>query len=500
MLNQAASQGVFNYHPHCKESNLTHLCFADDLLIFIDGSVALVNGVMLVLKDFERISRLAVSVYKSCFYSSNLSQMEEEQIISKVGLSKGSLPFRYLGLPLTTKKFSLQDCAPLIQKIKGRLNSWTSKTLNLAGRLQLLNSVIAGITNFWSSAFILPKTIINSLSSAFLWKGTTEGNHTAKVSWTQVTKKKGSLGVRNLALWNRACALKLIWLLFFKSGSIWVAWFVKEVLNGNVGHYWFTKEKQSQSWLAKKLIRLRNQIYPWIKIEIGNGKSCNFLLQNWSPFGKVLDYLGIDGPQCTRIHLSSTFSDLWRNGSWNLPPARSDSQLLIYAHLTTISLSQEPDTITWWINDVLKNRKSIGAIYQAIDEPSPHVAWHSTIWFSGGIPKHKTTTWLFALNRNPTRDRLLQWGIQVDLNCLLCHVAQESRNHLFFDCNFSWAIWSSIAARAHYVPTRSWHMQLDSLSSLNVSKRQRKLILLAWKGTIYSLWTERNARHHRNTY
>ncbi|CAA7024004.1 unnamed protein product [Microthlaspi erraticum] len=35
MLNSAARDGSFGYHPGCGDSQLTHLCFADDLLIFL---------------------------------------------------------------------------------------------------------------------------------------------------------------------------------------------------------------------------------------------------------------------------------------------------------------------------------------------------------------------------------------------------------------------------------------------------------------------------------
>lgn len=37
-LNDAAQNGTFQYHPKCEQSGLIHLCFADDLLFFSDGS------------------------------------------------------------------------------------------------------------------------------------------------------------------------------------------------------------------------------------------------------------------------------------------------------------------------------------------------------------------------------------------------------------------------------------------------------------------------------
>ena len=62
MLNKAAAELTIKYHPKCSSSKLTHLCFADDLLIFMDGSLDSVQNVLQVLKEFELRSGLAVSV------------------------------------------------------------------------------------------------------------------------------------------------------------------------------------------------------------------------------------------------------------------------------------------------------------------------------------------------------------------------------------------------------------------------------------------------------
>lgn len=44
MLNQAAADGLFDYHPQCQQVQLTHLTFADDIIVFTDGSVRSLRG------------------------------------------------------------------------------------------------------------------------------------------------------------------------------------------------------------------------------------------------------------------------------------------------------------------------------------------------------------------------------------------------------------------------------------------------------------------------
>ena len=67
-LNTAAESGLIGYHPRCKDSKLTHLCFADHLLIFSDGSPASLQGIIAVLSDFQSLSGLAISPQKSYFF------------------------------------------------------------------------------------------------------------------------------------------------------------------------------------------------------------------------------------------------------------------------------------------------------------------------------------------------------------------------------------------------------------------------------------------------
>lgn len=236
MLNQAARELKFKYHLRCDSARMTHLCIADDLLIFLDGSLQSLQAVLQVFKEFELRSGLAVSVQKYAFFSSGLSDADRDLIQFTTGMLQGSFPVRYLDAPFCTKKLTLLNCEVLIQQVKGKFNSWSVRALSFAGRLQLIKTVIAGITNFWCSSFVLPIACIkriNSLFGVFLWKGNIDDQHTERVSWKVVTKPKteGGLRVHNLVIWNKACMLKLIWLLFFEAGSIWVAWFTETVLN-----------------------------------------------------------------------------------------------------------------------------------------------------------------------------------------------------------------------------------------------------------------------------
>jgi len=76
MLNKAAAQSKIRFHTNCKKTKHTHLSFADDLLIFIDGSIESVQCVMQVLREFEERLGLAMSCQKTSFFVSGLAEDE----------------------------------------------------------------------------------------------------------------------------------------------------------------------------------------------------------------------------------------------------------------------------------------------------------------------------------------------------------------------------------------------------------------------------------------
>lgn len=399
----------------------------------------------------------------------------------------------------------MANCEPLIMSVKGKLNSWSARSLSFAGRLLLINTVISGITNFWCATFSLPKhcnKLINSMCGAYLWKGTTEGHHSARVAWDQITlaKNEGGLGVRDLVHWNKAASIKLIWMLFFTSGSIWVAWFTDTILAGSISNFWTITENSNHSWLVKRLLRLRTIVYPWLCIEIGNGRTCRFWSDNWTPYGCLSDFLNLPLTSRLGIPRDATLASLNANGNWSLPAARSEKQVLIYAYLSTITLSDEEDQYRWEINGTRSLWFCTGDVYREIKFHGPVVDWSKTVWCSRGTPKHSFITWLFTLNRCPTRDRMLSWGLSTPATCLLCNSTAESRNHLFFECNYSSQVWIYAGTRSGMRTSPGWEQTLSDLRNLPGARHAKLLPLFVWQSTIYFLWSERNARLHRNNY
>lgn len=131
--------------------------------------------------------------------------------------------------------------------------------------------------------------------------------------------------------------MKLLWLLLFRTESIWVVWIHQNVIKNE--SIWEMKEKRKHTWLFKKIMRLRDVIHPWIIILPGNGRKSRFWYDSWTPFGPLLSFIGEKGPRLTGVALSAIVASVWHSGGWTLKPARSPRIEELLDHLTTISLS-----------------------------------------------------------------------------------------------------------------------------------------------------------------
>ena len=110
--------------------------------------------------DFSQASGLQANLNKSSIYCGGLQREVRHQIVQQLGYTIEELSFKYLGVPLSSKKLTTIQWYPLIDKIMTRINSWTTKKLSYAGRAQLAKSVLFGVQAYWAQLFIIPANII----------------------------------------------------------------------------------------------------------------------------------------------------------------------------------------------------------------------------------------------------------------------------------------------------------------------------------------------------
>jgi hypothetical protein len=163
MINKARAMGLLNLPiPMEYSQDFPVLQYADDTLIIAEGDAKQLFFLKSLLNSFSLSTGLKVNYHKSMLVPININEQKTEILAKTFGCSKGSLPFTYLGLPLSLTKPVAQDFLPLISRCEKRL-SGVSSLLSQAGRLELTNAVFTALPTFYMCSLELPKSVIKQI-------------------------------------------------------------------------------------------------------------------------------------------------------------------------------------------------------------------------------------------------------------------------------------------------------------------------------------------------
>ncbi|XP_058775436.1 uncharacterized protein LOC131649698 [Vicia villosa] len=253
----------FKHHAKCAKLNLTNLMFADDVLLLSRGDLTSVDLLLAALYKFLKSTGMQVNKSKSNMYFGAVSPEMKDMLLRLAGFKEESLPFKYLGVPITCKKLSIHHYMGLIDKIVQRTRSWTAKLLTYAGRLQLIKSISFALANYLMMCFPLPKAVISKIDAicrSFLWTGKDTISRKSLIAWSTICKplKYGGLGIIKLKTWNACTMLKLLWNICNKPESLWVKWVHSYFLkNRNIFEM---QPNTTTSWIMKDILNVRDLV------------------------------------------------------------------------------------------------------------------------------------------------------------------------------------------------------------------------------------------------
>ncbi|KAL4383394.1 hypothetical protein GQ457_15G018290 [Hibiscus cannabinus] len=412
MLSKAVEMNLFSGFKIGNETNesmVSHLQFADDLMIFCDASLTQIENVKRVLRVFELASGLQLNLRKCIIFGIKVPDNELIGWASSIGCLVGKFPTEYLGLPLGPKRNSVALWDPILEKFHSRLASWKSNCLSFGGRLA------------------------------------------------------GGLGVTDLEVNNRALLGKWIWKFASDRKSLWNKIMVNKYRYDLKSLLPSSNVKGRPSWIWNNIVKsfekedtigvcLRNNF----KFQVGDGSSIRFWFECWLLDTPLKDSF----PRIFAICISKqgTIAEFGRkdNGvwTWDIPLRRSLFDWEIEQWNSLLVLLQgyrannfEIDWVRWeGAGDGKYSVKSL--VNKCIVLSSSEADWGSLLWRGIPPPKVEVFTWLAIRQRIPVRVELVARGLMTSNNslCPLCGLFPEDTYHLLFNCEVAWSIWMRCAA------------------------------------------------------
>ncbi|GJR74233.1 RNA-directed DNA polymerase, eukaryota, reverse transcriptase zinc-binding domain protein [Tanacetum coccineum] len=307
----------FNYHFGCKELKLTHMCFADDLLVLCKGNKSSVEVIKRSMEEFSSVSGLNPNIRKSTIFFGNVKGTEKQEILDLLPFKCGRLPVRYLGVPLLDKRLGVKDCKVLIDKVESKIKCWRNKTLSYAGRIQLVAS--------------------NSGDSA-------QGK--SKIAWKLVCRPKdqGGLGIKPLKKWNEVLLIRQFWKIIENNESLWAKWV--NLVKLKKKSIWNVQIDKSDSWGWKTMLKIRDEIKNHVWYKIGNGKSISVFYDRWCSIGPLSEMISRRNIYNERLRDDIVIADIVNNGRWAWP----EDWMSTYPSLSNIqnpNLIARDDKVLW---------------------------------------------------------------------------------------------------------------------------------------------------------
>jgi len=163
---------------------LNHLLFADDTMFFCRSDITSCKNLMIILKKYEQASGQMINKSKSAItFSTKTEEITKNQAMQVLGIQQVGGLGKYLGLPELFGRKKKDMFNLIIDRIRQRAKSWSSRFLSTAGKATMLKAVLAAMPTYTMSCFKLPSSLCKRIQSALtrFWWDSSMGKQ--KMSW-----------------------------------------------------------------------------------------------------------------------------------------------------------------------------------------------------------------------------------------------------------------------------------------------------------------------------
>lgn len=482
---------------------INHLLFADDTMFFVRSSPQSCTALKDILAKYERASGQMINTSKSSISFSALTTQEDRNRVKQtLGIDQEGGVGKYLGLPELFGRKKRDLFASIIDRIKQRAVSWSSRQLSPAGKLTMLKSVLTAIPTFSMTCFLLPVSLckrIQSVLTRFWWDDSDSTRKISWVSWETLTKPKsmGGLGLRDIQHFNKALLGKLAWKILTKPNCLLSRMLIGKYCQSDSFLRVTCSSSASHGW--RGIIEGRNVIIQLLGKIIGNGNSTKLWHEPWLSVSTPTSMMG----PITMDEKDLMVSDIMtrETGMWNREalmkhvPHLIDEILLIHPSSTGAE-----DAYAWLLNPTGDYSSKSGYLALHLNDSTTtrnsnipdDFNWFKSVWGSAMMPKIQLFLWKVLQGAIPTGENLQKRGVLTNTNYIRCG-AQETTNHLFFHCDFAKQVWELApwTSPLQSETTISFGTELQT-SSLRINLPPVGVSINIFPWIIWALWISRN--------
>ncbi|CAL1363580.1 unnamed protein product [Linum trigynum] len=479
---------------------LSHLFFADDLVLFAEAGGSQIRIIKQCLDDFCSSSGQRVNFHKSAmFVSANICRRQARSLSARMEIPLTVDLGRYLGVMAIHGRVTRGRYQDLFLKIQRKLAPWKAKQLSLAARLTLVKSVTASIPVYPMQVELMPKMICKSLdrvNRGFLWGDSEEKKKLHLVRWQQLTlpKEQGGLGLRPAREVNLAMLAKCGWRLLTEKETLW-AQLMRSKYGKGRENLDIIKPLKGSSFTWNSISKAGDLLKKGCGWNIHRGNLTRFWSDIWilqvplkevaiSPIPEeemnamVADYVDEEG-----TWLTEKFEDFLPESVTHKITARAVDPL-----------TGESDVLFW--HPTSDGKFSAKSAYQLTQQPTagePNSLWKN-IWSLPVPERVRCFLWLVAHEKVSCNVQRVKRKITSSPFCYRCQSQEETSLHIFRDCPPAAFFW------ARTVPTEKqgdfFSMQLRQWLMENLQTEETPGLETPWKAffsiAIWSLWKNRN--------
>ena len=121
------------------------LQYVDDTIFLLPDDIASAKKLKFVLCAFEQMSGLKINFHKSELFLFGDTVNKSEQYKMIFTCLNGSLPMKYLGIPVNKIRIRNKDWNGVETKIANKCAGWQERLLNIAGRTTLVQTCLTNM-------------------------------------------------------------------------------------------------------------------------------------------------------------------------------------------------------------------------------------------------------------------------------------------------------------------------------------------------------------------